>query len=195
MTTLRERTRMAVREEVLVQAWLLFEQHGFEAVTVEQIAEAAGMSRRSFFRYFATKEELVLLRLVAHDARMADCLAARPADEPVWTALRTAMTLLIDSYEVDADRSRALLRMLREPALRGTLSERERRWVARMAPLVAERLPDIGVPGAQDPRAYAVAGAALSCLQAAQLVWAEHPGQELTTLLDRAMDGIAELRA
>src|SRR4029077_8820150 len=85
--TLRDHARGAVREEVMRQAWLLFSAQGFEATTVDQIAAAAGMSRRTFFRYFAGKDELVLTRLVESGQSVVDALRLRPADEPVWVSL------------------------------------------------------------------------------------------------------------
>ena len=57
---LRERTRRAVHREIAEAGMALFLDQGFEETTVDQIAEAAGISRRSFFRYFATKEDVVL---------------------------------------------------------------------------------------------------------------------------------------
>ncbi len=89
--TLRDHARGAVRDEVMRQAWPLFAEQGFEATTVDQIADAAGMSRRTFFRYFAGKDELVLERLVESGERIADALRGRPADEPVWPALRRGL--------------------------------------------------------------------------------------------------------
>ena len=88
--TLRDHARSAVRDEVSKKAWLLFARQGFEATTVDQIAEAAGMSRRTFFRYFAGKDELVLDRIVASGRLVADALRDRPADEAAWPALRAA---------------------------------------------------------------------------------------------------------
>ncbi|CAM3176528.1 TetR family transcriptional regulator [Nocardioides dubius] len=187
MTTLRERTRQAVRDEVLTAAWRLFARHGFEATTVEQIAEAAGMSRRSFFRYFATKEELILVRLIEHDEKIAALLAARPATEGAWTAIRAAVAPIMESHEQHHDRSLALIRMMREPGLRSTIAERERLWIGLMAPLLAKRLPRTSVPFDQDPRPLAVAGAAVMALSSAQAIWAEHPDKSLSRLLDRAM--------
>ncbi|MFS3128383.1 TetR/AcrR family transcriptional regulator [Nocardioides sp. Bht2] len=187
MSTLRERTREAVRDEVLTSAWLLFADNGFERTTVDQIAESAGMSRRSFFRYFATKEELILIRLIEHDEKVAAMLSARPAEEGAWTAVRAALVPMLEAHELQRERSLALIRMMREPGLRSTLAERERRWVTRMAPLVAKRLPRTTVPFDQDPRPLAVAGAAITCLSTAQAIWAVHPDKSLPRLLDRAM--------
>lgn len=86
--TLRDRTRRAVQSELIDAAQSLFAELGFEAVTVDQIAAAAGMSKRSFFRYFSNKEEVVLGKITRHGDTFVSALAARPDDEPAWTALR-----------------------------------------------------------------------------------------------------------
>lgn len=190
---LRERTRRAVRDEVAAHAWKLFAEHGFEATTVEQIAAAAGMSRRSFFRYFAGKEELVLDRLVESGHEIAAVMRARPPDEPAWAAVRAAFAPVVAAQEARPEYARPLLVMLREPRLSGTIVERQRRWKAVLAPLIAERLTDWrGLPGA-DPRPDAIAGAALACFEAAQDAWLNDADALLAPLLDAAMGAIAPL--
>src|SRR6266498_5125424 len=62
--SLRDRARDAIRDEVLTRAWLLFAEQGFAATTIEQVAEAAGMSFFTFFRYFRSKDELLSSRLL-----------------------------------------------------------------------------------------------------------------------------------
>ena len=189
--TLRDHARGAVRDEVARHAWTLFATHGFEATTVDQIAEAAGMSRRTFFRYFAGKDELVLERLVESGELIASTLQARPAGETAWTALRAAFQVTVDLQEAHADKARPLQVMLREePALRATAETRRRLWIDRLAPLVGERL-DAGP--AADVRATAVTGSALACLDAAQSAWAAHPGPSLSDLLTAAMETVAPL--
>jgi AcrR family transcriptional regulator len=86
--TLRERTRRAVSNELLDVAQELFAEKGYEQVTVEEIAETAGISRRSFFRYFASKDALVLGKFDRQGEQFVDALNARPLDEPLWVALR-----------------------------------------------------------------------------------------------------------
>lgn len=192
--TLRDHARGAVREEVLKQAWLLFAEQGFEATTVEQVAEAAGMSRRTFFRYFTGKDELVLERLVESGDRIAAALAARPAAEPAWPALRAAFDETVELQEQYADRSRPLQLMLRdEPGVRVPVLERRRRWQALLTPLVAVRLPERAGRRTPDLRAAALTASALSCLEIAQESWAEHPGSRLGTLLDETMATVAPL--
>lgn len=190
--TLRDHARGAVRDEVMRHAWLLFSAQGFEATTVDQIAAAAGMSRRTFFRYFAGKDELVLERLVAAGERIATALGQRPTDEPVWTSLRRSFDDLVQQQEQYADLARPLEVMLRtEPGVRGSVVERRRRWQELLAPVVGARLPRRHGGRTPDLRAEAIVAAALSCLEVAQEAWAGHPGSRLPTLLDQAMSAVA----
>jgi AcrR family transcriptional regulator len=193
--SLRDHAREAIRDEVAKHAWTLFAAHGYEATTVDQIAEAAGMSRRTFFRYFAGKDELVLERLVESGNLIATALAQRPADEAAWPALRAAFSATLALQEEHHEKSRPLQLMLRaEPALRATIETRRRLWVERLAPLTAARLPSAGADDRTDLRAAAVTASAVSCLEAAQIAWAENPGSSLGELLDDAMGAVAPLR-
>lgn len=185
--SLRDVTRQAVRDQVLQEAWFLFAEHGFEGTTIDQIAEASGMSRRTFFRYFSGKEELIVEKLVEAGERVAEALARRPQDEAAWLALRRAFDAVVASVEGHPDHSRSLRVMLRDEPVGGSLEEWRRRWIDLLRPLVAARL---GIePG--DVRAEAMAGAALACLDAAQGAWAERSGQDLGALLDVAMAALA----
>ncbi len=192
--TLRDHARGAVRDEVSKQAWMLFAAHGFEATTVDQIAEAAGMSRRTFFRYFAGKDELVLDRLVASGQLIAAAMRERPTSESAWSALRAAFQTTIDLQETHAATSRPLQIMLRdEPALRTTVEARRRLWLELLAPLTAARLPARRAGSDPDPRAAAITASAIACLEIAQITWAEHEGSSLTQLLDHTMTAVAPL--
>src|SRR3954462_15940467 len=88
--TLRDHARDAVRAEVQRQAWLLFSENGFEAPTGERTAGAGGMSRRTFFRYFASKDDLVLARTVGSGATLVRNLESLRAEKSPWAALRAA---------------------------------------------------------------------------------------------------------
>lgn len=189
-TALRDVARQAVREQVLRSAWELFAAHGFEATTIDQVAEAAGMSRRTFFRYFTGKDELILERLVEAGERVADALRARPADEAAWPALRAAFDELVAGQEAHPEVARRLGTMLRdEPGVRASAEERRRRWTETLRPLVAQRLAD----PADGVRAAAMTGAALACLDAAQQAWTDRPTARLARLLDQAMSAVAPL--
>src|SRR6266568_401324 len=78
----RERTRRAVRGELAQLAADLFVEKGYDETTIDDLAAAAGMSKRTFFRYFASKEELVMGKYEFFGQQLAEDLAARPAANP-----------------------------------------------------------------------------------------------------------------
>jgi len=83
---LRERKKAKTRRTIQEQALRLFAEQGYDATTVEQIAEAAEVSPSTFFRYFPTKEAVVLQD--DYDALLQAALAAQPPDAPLGTVLR-----------------------------------------------------------------------------------------------------------
>jgi AcrR family transcriptional regulator len=100
---LRGRKRAATRRALGAAAMQLVTERGLQ-VTVEEIAERAGVSTRTFFNYFSTKEEAIT---VGHDAMAASfvaALAARPAEESVWESLRVVTKEALGAFR-DADTS------------------------------------------------------------------------------------------
>src|SRR4030095_3970880 len=84
--SLRGRKRARTRRMIQAEALRLFAQQGFEATTIEQIAAAADLAPRTFFRYFPTKEEVVFW--ADYPPTLAAFVATRPDDEPAMEALR-----------------------------------------------------------------------------------------------------------
>jgi AcrR family transcriptional regulator len=138
---LAARKKEVVREALRLAAERLIARHGYEKVTIEAIARAAGVSRRTYFRYFETKEDVV----VAGSDRFADDLlaavAARPAAEPPLLAIRNALVpVLIESLR-NADMLRSVIEMMRgNTALRRAMLERRNRMEERLAALLARRM-------------------------------------------------------
>ncbi|GAA2424649.1 TetR/AcrR family transcriptional regulator [Streptomyces macrosporus] len=91
---LRERKKAATRQAVHEATLHLVVEHGFEHVTIEAIADAAGISRRTFSNYFAGKEDALLYGEEEQIRAFVQAVRARPADEPAWTALRRALRVL-----------------------------------------------------------------------------------------------------
>ncbi|QGK70044.1 TetR family transcriptional regulator [Allosaccharopolyspora coralli] len=97
--------RRRLRSQLAVTALDLFAEHGFEATTVDQIAEAAGVGRRTFFRYFRSKDDVVF---PDHDERLAQVVdllrTADPSRSPVLVVCRTAEVVL-DMYLAEPELS------------------------------------------------------------------------------------------
>ncbi|HTI23101.1 MAG TPA: TetR family transcriptional regulator, partial [Kutzneria sp.] len=126
---LRARARLAMRTEIAETAFALFVQRGFEQVTVDEIAEAAGLSRRSFFRYFPSKEDAVFGLLYDLGEELAAAVAARPTAEPPWTALRSACAVMLTPMLSRSDEALALLRLINDtPTLRARHQDKQDRW-------------------------------------------------------------------
>ncbi|MFD7025719.1 TetR family transcriptional regulator [Promicromonospora sukumoe] len=84
-----------MRARITEIALELFAERGFEQVTVEQIAAEAGMSARTFHRYFPAKEDVVIGDPARGGEFVRGVLAGRPQDEPVWDSLRLAFDALV----------------------------------------------------------------------------------------------------
>lgn len=190
---LRSLTRKTVRAQIAETAWNVFAERGFDDVTVNEVAEATGISRASFFRYFSSKEEAVFVALEAMGAEIATALEKQPPQEGPWEALRNAFfDAATPTYNSNPTRSLARLNLTREtPSLRAHQLERQAQWRNLIGPALAARTgldPD-------DVRIDALVGAAQAALDAATESWALSGGElDLTVLIDEAFAAIANLR-
>jgi AcrR family transcriptional regulator len=171
----------------------LFLRQGFEGTTVEQIATSAGLSRRSFHRYFATKDDVLAQALRASGDKVAAELADRPSGEAPWTALRRAFDPLVAWMTADAQ-SLALTRiMLESSALGSGHAQKQESWREVVASTLAPRLTT-PVESVRQLEADALSGSAIACLMAALADWVGDDGQQaLGRLLDVAMSAVAPL--
>ena len=188
---LRERMRATVRAEVSEVALRLFAEQGFDRTTVDQIAAEAGLSRASLFRYFGTKEDIVLGHLEQMGERIAQALAARPERERPWKSLRQAFNVVTTTNEQAPQQALSYLRMLAEtPSLRARHWEKQLAWQNLLVPEIARRVcADPDQP--TDPRPNALVSSALACLDAAANAWVAAEGAvALARLLDEAMDAL-----
>jgi AcrR family transcriptional regulator len=184
------RTRRAAYAEIADIAMNLFLEKGFDATTVDDIAAAAGISRRSFFRYFGTKEDIVLGNVAGEGERIRGVLAARPDDEPAWTALRN-VAIAIDGESADRDRMLKVSQMMHgTPSLRARSAEKHLQWQADLLPEVRRRLPDPDGDTA-GLRAAAIIASAIACLDAAGEEWGRRNGEvPLRDLIAAAFDAV-----
>ncbi|MEC3957407.1 TetR family transcriptional regulator [Nocardia sp. CDC153] len=136
-TGLREREKARVRRELIDAALMLFDRRGFEQTTVQEIADAAHVSRRTFHRHFPSKTAVVFAHEEDVMAYLLTALDRRPPREAVFVALRAALRdFLLDDAETDLRRRqvdtarRARLVLITNPQLRrenftGTFGRRD----------------------------------------------------------------------
>jgi AcrR family transcriptional regulator len=178
---LRARARLAMRTEIAETAFALFLERGFEQTTVDEIAEAAGLSRRSFFRYFPTKEDAVFGLLYDLGEELAAAIAARPSTESPWTALRAGCSVLIDPLLDRPEDAMALLRLIHQtPSLRARHQDKQDRW----RKLLTDALHARSVPALE---ADVLASAALAVFDVVCRQWlVTGPTTEPAKLMDEA---------
>ncbi|GII51873.1 TetR family transcriptional regulator [Planotetraspora thailandica] len=193
---LRERARRAIQKEITEAAQQLFVDRGYEATTIDDIAEAAGLSRRSVFRYFSSKEDIIVGKFAFIGETIVAILRDRPLDEAVWRSLRLGLDVLVP-YVDDPDKQDMAESMQRivfaSPALLASYLEKLERIQIACDHVLRDRAAARGAPVAPaDPRPRAVVGAAFSCLLAAQHSWLADSGrQAFAACLDAAMTALA----
>jgi AcrR family transcriptional regulator len=185
-----ERKRRAIRGELSEVALGLLTDRTFESLTIDEIAAAAGVSRRTFFRYFTSKEDVVFAFLDQWAVRLAADIVARPPDEDPVMAVQTSFRQLTAAYD---DRALALVRLVREtPSLQQ--QERINRDHLRLAVVnaLAERL---GMDAERDMRPQILATIAFAPLDAAMFSWfGNRSNEEVGHLLDEALGAFEKER-
>jgi AcrR family transcriptional regulator len=172
---LRTRIKQGVREQVRTTAITLMLERGFAETSVEDIVNASGISRRSFYRYFGTREELVLGSTDDQITTLVHALAARPPDEDPWTALQRAAENLPDAGQ-PTESTLAFVRFVNgDPDLRARQLEQRAAWRAALAPLIEQRARRSGTQ-LDSLGATALVAAALSCLDVAVEAWVRQQG-------------------
>ena len=131
---------------------MLFEQHGYDNTTVEQIAAAAGVSLRTFYRYCSSKDEAFTFRLTTGPAELAFAVRAK-ADLPLLEAVIAAF---VEVSEIES-RRRELRLMITTPALRAAWLAAGREAQEDLARIILERAPDQSALQAR-ARAAAITG-------------------------------------
>ena len=180
----RERKKRETRAALEAAALRLFAEKGYEQTTVDEIAEAASVAVRTFFRYFSSKQHVLFGDIAHHHvARMSAALAARPADEPPIRAV----VAVLDQLEVTRpeDLAQILTRMRlmeRQPSLRSTYLTLNDELRQIIVDFVAQRT---GLP-ATDPYPLLVGSAAVASWDVALSIWTACEGRRNLADLRRA---------
>lgn len=187
--TLWDRTRQLASQDILKTALRLFTEQGYDGTTVAQIAREAGVSQRTLFRYFGTKEELLGGDQDRFGRVLAETVGGQPAETGVWEALRAGVAAVLALHE---SREEALerFRLLHHTAsLRAGWLEKQLRFQEDLLPLVEGRMGT--AQGSADPSARAVVATAFACLDAATATWLAGDGEDdLMDLYDRCLAAV-----
>jgi AcrR family transcriptional regulator len=181
---LRERKKAKTRAAIQEQALRLFREQGYDATTVEQIAEAAEVSPSTFFRYFGTKEDVVIYD--ALDPILIEAWRSQPPELGPVEAIRRAMKevfgrLTPNEWDDMLERGRLVYGI---PQLRLAMIDDLVRTSDLIVREVAERT---GRP-ADDFDVRIVSGALIGALMAAMLPVLADPKEDMLELLDRAFE-------
>ena len=182
------RKKLETRLALARAAMRLFEERGYAATTIEDIAAEANVSRRTFFRYFASKDEAFIVDPAGKLEALHLALAEGPPDEPTIAAVRRGLLALTSVYfEPGLVRAQAHVGA-REPAVMAVGLAYQVHWEDELAREVAL---DLGVDIASDPRPRILAHATVAVLRAGIAAWLQDeslgmPSDVVADTFDRA---------
>jgi AcrR family transcriptional regulator len=191
----RDAKKAQTRRALVEHAVALFDEHGFEKTTVDDIVAAAGVSQRTFFRHFATKEDVVFDGMPERLAEFTALLASTPAGTSGWAAVRDTFRAMTREYtEEDPDLAAVRIRLwMTEPLLYARWAEFSLLWEQEVVRFLVGRRPG---NADFDIDAEVVAAAVVATLRAAWRGEVLHGGrfdelvQRALSLLER---GLADL--
>lgn len=185
---LRERKKAATRQALHEAALRLALEHGPDRITVEAIADEAGVSRRTFSNYFANKEESLFHGDRLRTRLLIEKVRARPATESPWAALSAAAAEFYGELGHLDPALVAQSRLLRRhPSLAAAQAQT---FAAMERELAAEVAARVGPADPLGVRAKLIAAMFLATLRVSLNVWLEHPTE--TTYRDVVRDALAE---
>jgi AcrR family transcriptional regulator len=162
----------------------LFAQKGFDETTVDDIAEAAGVSRRSFFRYFSSKSDLMAQGMVSYGAALTDAIEACPRTYSLMEILREVV-LQVAQHSAAQPRTRQIMEIAaRYPAARDAQITR----VAEVQEQVAAAFARRGRTGSKNEMtAHVLAGLTLSILSVTFRTWFDHRQPNIAVTVDQVL--------
>ncbi|MEU3603352.1 TetR family transcriptional regulator [Streptomyces sp. NPDC006798] len=192
---LRERKKRRTRDTLARAALELFTTKGFDETTVDEIAEAAEVSQRTFFRYYASKLEVAFAVQEITELHFVDALRARPPEEPPFEAMRQAVATAWDTIAVAIGdvvplqlHMRMYLVVESTPSLLAVHIRRSLATEETIGRIIAERE---GVDIDEDPRVRVAVAAFGGAMRVAGRLWSEgddHSAEAIRDLTSRYMD-------
>jgi AcrR family transcriptional regulator len=187
VSTLREQRRAETQRAIQAHAIRLFTTRGYDATTVADVAEAAGVSPMTVYRHFPTKEDLVLVD--EYGALIAGRIAASPAGQPLVRRIAGALveSAAVLTHDRNAEEQFLLARlrlMISTPALRA--KHLDNFYALQQA--IVQGLGDDGTDPDATFRSHAAASACLAAMHTALVRWAEDDGRaDLSDVIAKAL--------
>ncbi len=188
--TLRERKKERTRDSIIKAATELFDQHGFDGTTIEAIAAAADVSRRTFFRYFATKEMVMFPHQSIYQTQFRELLLDGDPNETPMAMVRRACLEMARAYMASREdhlRQQRIIQRSRTLIARG--NELDTDWEDTIAEALIVRM---GGGHLAETRARYIAGAAMGIIRVTLQQWyASDCRSDLVEMGQEAMDLLA----
>jgi TetR/AcrR family transcriptional regulator, regulator of mycofactocin system len=166
----------------------MFTENGFDETTVERIAAAAGVSKRTFFRYFDSKADVLWHAFDGEVRALRAAFGAIPADVPLMAAIRQAVVGVNRYRAEDVPELRTRMHLIGSvPALQASAAQHYDAWERTVTEFAAARLrlpPDSLYP-------LAIGRATLAVCRSAYERWAERADADLTVYLDQALQALS----
>jgi AcrR family transcriptional regulator len=186
----RERKKRQTLGRIQEAAFRLFGEAGFDGTTVDQIAAAAGVSPRTFFRYFASKEDVVFAEQPHDLTALRAAVTSQPATSPERVALRDGLLDFSRYIQGEQERVLSQAQLVNDnPSLIGPVLVMQSSWSDSLAAALAERAGD-GDPSFEQ---RVLASAAVGALTIAVYTWRIDPEQSLPELTRRGLETLATM--
>ncbi len=189
----RARKKQQTRDELIRHAIRLFNERGFDETTTADIAEAADVSQRTFFRHFPSKEAVLYGDVDERRQLVRQRFDERPLDESLFVSVREAFSALVDSTPLGHEKVMLQARLAASYPSVGVYSRAvvQTAWEKELIEAVSLRLD---VDPAIDPRPEIIAGGAMSALRhSLRRYWASNGRVDLTQALADALDDLGRL--
>lgn len=190
---LREIKMGRTRRQIADHAFALFMTQGFESTTIEQIATAAEVGTRTLYRYYPTKESLIVDFVEAGLGSAVEQLRKQPDDTPLPQALYTMIEAVLRVSREDTDRVLAVYRLAEQaPSVKARLAEQALRWRIEVADEVSRRT---GGGAHADLVASLTAANAMNIIDITMRTWVmsggmRHPDEIAEEILRIMRDGV-----
>jgi AcrR family transcriptional regulator len=189
--TLQEQKHDLVRREIWKAAIALFVQHGFDATTVEQIAEAAGVSPRTVFRYYPTKESVMLESVDDYGDALLAAIAAQPENRPPLATVRSAVLAITQRAYDDPSGTRDFMRILQgSSALRAAQLLRFSQIEERLRTEFARRS---GQNPKRDSTSKLLAWLTMGAIDIAYSVWFERKTEKMRPIVEEVFEKLSRI--